>query len=657
MGVKIRGDKLNDKLFYAYIPASGKRPTVKITDKSNWLSEPPTTGDYIGILRDGFIQVDIDEMDLADKVEMILKQKRIQCDILQTTRGKHFFLKNTGINTCYTGVFSAIGIPMDLGVGGRNRVIPLRVTSESVRTTIRNGEEVSETIAETVDRQWIQTYDELDDLPCWLRPIDKKDRKFAETKTRNSDLFEYILVLQTKGFTRAEVRATLKIINDHILYEPLPDRELDTITRDDAFSEKIFFGGKNGTTFLHDRFGDYMLSNGNVIRINDKINIYTKDFIYTDRQDDFERAFIEKIPHLKDTQRSEVYKYMHLKCSIDGEYSAPKYIGLKDFILDLENMEQLPYNPKFVIQNKIDFNYNENSYHELLDKTLDKVVQNDENLRLLLEEMIGYTLYRRNTMQKAFILTGAGANGKSTILNIIKKLLGDQNYTAMSIQELEKTFEPAELHNKLANIGDDISAKYLEKSSNFKKAVTGETFLVQQKFGHPFMLQNYSTQIFCANDIPPVNDRSDGFGRRLIIIPFNAKFESTDSDYDPFIEDKLLTRESIEYLLKLAINGLKRVLYNKRFTESEQVKELTEKYLKENNNVLQWLDEEPKIENESVASVYQDYNIWVSTTGTHPLSRINFGKELAKVGWVSDTIYSPVEKKSVRIYLREDESE
>jgi putative DNA primase/helicase len=343
---------------------------------------------------------------------------------------------------------------------------------------------------------------------------------------------------------------------------------------------------------------------------------------------------------------------MHLKCNIKGEYSHPKYIGLKDFILDLETDELLPYNPRFIIQNKINYNYNEDAYHKLLDNTLNKVVCHDKNLRLLLEEMIGYTLYRANTMQKAFILTGSGANGKSTILNLIKQLLGEENYTAMSIQELEGTFEPAELHNKLANIGDDISARYLEKSSNFKKAVTGETFLVQQKFGHPFVLENYSTQIFCANELPPVSDRSDGFARRLIIIPFNAKFTPDDPDYDPFIEDKLLSEDAMEYLLKLAIGGLKRVLYNREFTSSQASEIERAKYLKENNSVLQWLDDNPKIINEPTGQVYQDYTLWTQLSGFRPLNRVNFGKELAKLGYESKPIYA--DGKTIRVYVKEE---
>ena len=155
----------------------------------------------------------------------------------------------------------------------------------------------------------------------------------------------------------------------------------------------------------------------------------------------------------------------------------------------------------------------------------------DTQIRALFEEMVGYTLYRKNTMQSCFILTGEGSNGKSTMLNCIKRLLGKSNYTSLEIRELEDTFKPAELYGKLMNCGDDISPKFLENSSVFKKCVTGESFIIQRKYAQPFELECYATQIFSANELPPSKDKSDGFLRRIIIIPFNARFKSTDAGF------------------------------------------------------------------------------------------------------------------------------
>lgn len=641
-------------LFIGYLESVGKKPIYSvIKDKDKWLKEPPKDGDYVGILHPSIIQVDVDDQKNADLVLQIVRDMKLRCDILRTTRGYHFYFKDDGYcRTQQVGVYNAIGIPEDIGLGSKNRVVPLRITREIERVQIVNGEEVSYSTKTTIEREWLQTYEELDELPAFLRPIGKNNPQFQTTETRNQTLFAYILTLQSNSFTKDEARKVIKTINKYVLPDPLPDKEIDAITRDEAFSEELFFSEKRG--FMHEKFGNYMLMNSNILRIDDQVNIYTKEGVYSNNSDEFERVMIDKIPHLKDSQRKEVYKYVALKCDIKGVFASPKYIGLKDSILDIETGETFPYTPKWIIQNRIDYNYNPDAYHELMDKTLNKVACNDPQIRALLEEMIGYALYRKNALQVAFILTGEGSNGKSTILNIIKKLIGKANYTSLDLRELEDSFKPSELYNKLANIGDDISAKYLETSSIFKKVVTGETFMVQRKYAQPFTLESYATQIFCANQLPSVNDHSDGFSRRLVIVPFNAKFSKHDADYDPFIEDKLLEDDALEYLLKIAIDGLKRALYNKQFTKSDAGEKEKELYLRSNNNVLEWFDdEEPKIENESVADVYRMYSVWCALNGAKAVKKNTLSKEIRKVYGLG-TKTTTIQGKSTRVYCEED---
>jgi putative DNA primase/helicase len=254
-------------------------------------------------------------------------------------------------------------------------------------------------------------------------------------------------------------------------------------------------------------------------------------------------------------------------------------------------------------------------------------------------------------MQSAFILTGEGSNGKSTFLNLIKKLVGKENYTSLELQDLEDQYKPADMHNKLANIGDDISSKYMENSSIFKKVVTGESFVVRKIYQEPFEMSCYATQIFCANTLPQVNDKSDGFTRRLIIVPFNAKFSKSDEDYNPFIEEDLSTEEAMEYLFKIAIDGLKRLLVNREFTKSEVGEREKQSYLIYNDNVLEYLSEEPKIDNESIADVYTRYTVWCANNGVHPVKKIGFSKSIQKhAGYTSTTNY--MDGKSVKIYKK-----
>jgi len=636
-------------LFKGYLKSNDKTPLSSCKNKDNWLSEPPETGDYVGILYEDIIQVDFDDEDSAKIALAICNEYKLKCDILKTTRGVHLYFKNDIVQHQSVKIYNALGILCDIGLGSKNRVVPLRTTKEVETKVNINGTEQTNITKKTTQREWLQTYDEIETLPAFFRPISNKDYELKKSDTRNQTLFNYILVLQTYNFTKEEVRKTIKLINKYILYSPLSDREIDVITRDESFSQDLFFNDKQ---FFHDRFGNYMLSNSNICKIDNQVHIYTFENLYSNNPSDFEKAMLMKIPALKDAQRKEVYKYICLKCSKSSEFANPKYIGLKDSVLDIENMETLPYTPNLVINNRIGFSYDKDAYCEVMDRTLNKVCCNDPQIRTLFEEMVGYTLYRKNLMQVCFILTGEGSNGKSTILNCIKKLIGKRNYTSLDLRELEEAYKPAELYNKLANIGDDISSKYLENSSVFKKVVTGESFMVRRIYGEPFELESYATQIFCANELPQVHDKSDGFSRRIVIVPFNAKFSKTDVDYDPFIEDKLMGDEAMNYLLKLAIEGLKRVIINRGFTTSNSGEKEKEEYMKLNNNVLEWFESNPNIENESIPDVYLAYQVWCAQNGCMPVKKLNMSKEIAKqFGFTS--IVKSINGKSVRIFAKE----
>lgn len=639
-------------LFKGYILSNGKVPLDSIKN-AEWLPSPPDNHDYVGVLKDDIIQLDFDDEHTSDLIIKVVSEYKLKCDILKTGRGIHLYFKNDDYTKNQSvGIYNAMGVKCDVGLGSKFRVIPLRITKEISTTKIVNGIEIPLKSMQTTQREWLQTYDELDIIPPFFRPFSKKDQMFDKTETRNQTLFDYILQLQFHAFSKDEVRKTLKVVNKYMLYEPLTDRELDVITRDEAFSEELFFDGKN---FLHHRFGDYMLANCNILLIDNQPQIYTDEGVYSNDQSEFEKQMLMKIPSMRDQNRKEVYKYIALKVRRRGEYTNPRYIGLKDAILDIQTMEELPYSPKWVITNKINHSYNPTAYSKVVDDTLNKVTCNDPQIRALLEEMIGYSIYRGNTMQSCFILTGEGSNGKSTILNVIKKLIGKHNYTSLDLRELEENFKPAELYNKLANIGDDISSKYLENSSVFKKVVTGESFMVAKKYGQPFELESYATQIFCANELPQVNDKSDGFSRRIVILPFNARFSKTDVDYDPFIEDKLLSDESLEYVLKLAIDGLKRVLFNRSFTKTDVGEKEKQEYMIYNDNTLEWLDSEPKVINEEVSDVYLAYTVWCARNGTHPVKKLNLSKTLKKqLGVVSKP--KSIDGKTARVFVNESEN-
>ena len=346
-----------------------------------------------------------------------------------------------------------------------------------------------------------------------------------------------------------------------------------------------------------------------------------------------ESEMIKHIPTLNKSKRAEVIAYLDLLVKDNSSMSDAHYIAFKNGVLDLETETLLEFSPQYIITNKINVNYVPDAYNETMDNTLNKLACHDEKIRALLEEVVGYCFFRRNELRKAFILTGGKRNGKSTYLDLINHLLGTENIANLDLKELGDRFKTAELFGKLANVGDDIGDEFIANPAIFKKLVSGNPINVEKKGSDPFDFSNYSKLLFSANNIPRIKDKSGAVIDRLIIIPFDAVFNADDPDYDPYIKYKLIQDEPMEYLVRLGINGLQRVLRNRSFTTSVKIEQSIEEYKENNNPVLLFAKEidENMILNEPTKNVYMKYHEFCMANGCTPVSNIEFSKQINKI--------------------------
>ena len=265
---------------------------------------------------------------------------------------------------------------------------------------------------------------------------------------------------------------------------------------------------------------------------------------------------------------------------------------------------------------------------------MNKIACGDPAIRQLLEECFGYCFYRRNELSKAFVLTGDRSNGKSTFLDMVKNLLGMDNYSALDLSELDERFSVATMAGKLANIGDDISDEFLQGRSTaiFKKIVSGNQVKAEYKGQDAFFYAPYVKLLFSANDIPRMKDKTGAVLRRLVIIPFNATFNKDDPDYDPFITWKLKDETVMKYLIRLGVEGLKRVLTNNAFSESEKVTNELRDYEIQNNPIMLFLQERDisEIENQPSKDVHKAYRVFCLENGYMEMTLSNFSKEINK---------------------------
>lgn len=603
-------------LYKGYVETKGKASIEKLKNRTTWktLDEVKDRPGYGGVLANDTILVDLDDGDQAEILMNIVEALQLNCKVVQTSRGKHFLFKNHTVDRNRTHVPLAVGLTADIKVGSKLSYEVLKV----------NGEERFV--------EWdVEPGEKYDELPKWLQPV-RAAADFLDMSAgdgRNQALFNYILTLQANDFSVDDCRECIRILNQYVMKDPLDAAELEVILRDEAFQKPVFF---LGSTFLFDKFATYLKNNSHVVKINSQLHIY-QDGIYINGYKHIEQTMIDMIPNLKKTQRREVLDYMELIAE-EVTPSDARYIAFKNGIYDLVTDALLPYSPEYVITNRIPWDYIPDAQSELAERTLNKLACDDPSIVALLQECIGYCFYRRNELGKAFILTGDKSNGKSTFLDVIKYMLGDENISALDLKELGDRFSTSMMFGKLANLGDDIGDDFLSGTqvSTFKKIVTGNRIKAERKGQDPFEFNPYIKMLFSANDIPRMKDKTGAVLRRLVIIPFNATFSVADPDFDPYIKYKLVEQESIEYLIRVGVEGLRRVIQQNHFTQSERVDREIKEYEEENNPIAGFIEDQglDMIENQLTADVYKRYQVFCADNSLTPMSNIVFSKQINK---------------------------
>lgn len=616
---------------------SGKRPAepVKGRDHISDFEEVEEFDCFGGILLPGVIDISFDSKEMYGAFLKMVDRNGWKCLALPSEKGGHSYWKSSR-RYFKNGADKklAVGLVADLHSG--STYIPLKVHGQCRYPADHED-------------------DELQELPDELLPISTTVRlwKMHDGQGRNQEIFRYIQRLQSEyRLSQDVITRILKNSNEFVLADPLPESELDVILRDESFEKPIFFNGKS---FLFDEFGDWLIEQHHIVRMQEQLHIY-ENGVYVPGYYEIEKAMLEEIHNLRKTQRREVLDYIALKCRTVTMAPA-QFIAFKNGILDISREDGLlPFDEKIYITNRIPWDYNPSAYDEAADKMLDRVSCYDKDVRALLEECIGYCFYRRNELRKAFILTGGKRGGKSTYLDCIKGVLGDDNVSSLDLKEVGDRFSTAMMFGKLANVGDDIGDDFLIGSqvAIFKKVVAGNRIKAERKGQEPFDFDPYVKLLFSANEIPRMRDRGNAVLDRLIIIPFNAIFDKTQPDYDPWLKYKLQERSSMEYLVRLGVDGLRRVLANSGFTEADAVAKRMKEYEEENNPMLAFLNDidiESEILGEPTGDVYRKYAVFCQENGLSPIGKIVFSRQLCgMIGCRADV--TRVNGKVRKVYVR-----
>lgn len=307
------------------------------------------------------------------------------------------------------------------------------------------------------------------------------------------------------------------------------------------------------------------------------------------------------------------------------QFNKMPLINLENYMFDPIDVNVMAHKKEFFSTMRINYKYQDKAKCELWLKTLNEIFEGDKNKESLFQEFVGYCLIPDVKQKKAMLLLGESDSGKSTLLFIIRDLIGDINCSSVPLKFLAHPQYTPLLINKLVNIDADVDKNAQEYEAEFKKITTGEKVSCNQKHIPTFEFVPQCKIIMAANEFPRITDHSSAFYTRLILIPCDRVFKEHEKNRD--LTEQL--RQELPGILNWAIEGLQRLRKRGMFEQHDFMKEAVKELEDENNPVNKFFEENIVVDVTGnfyleKGDLYEKYVKWCIATNTGKLSLARF---------------------------------
>ncbi len=245
--------------------------------------------------------------------------------------------------------------------------------------------------------------------------------------------------------------------------------------------------------------------------------------------------------------------------------------------------------------------------------------------------------------QRALILSGEGANGKSTVQSVISALFPVGTVTAIPPQDMEQEYRRAKLAGARLNCVSELPEADILISEPVKAMISGDLVMGRHIRQDPFEFKPLVAHLFAANALPGVRDMSTGFWRRWIVLEFNRRFMPHEQDRN--IAQRIIATD-LPAIASWCIHGAAELAHRGHHIDPPSSIVSLEAWRKSADQIAGFVDqrldfgtEEQGVYGVLAQRLYTEYTNWAVDNGHKRMSRTNFGKRLTKLG---------VEKKRTR---------
>lgn len=312
-------------------------------------------------------------------------------------------------------------------------------------------------------------------------------------------------------------------------------------------------------------------------------------------------------------------------------------INLKNgsLVLDSTGVKLKPFDYRDFLTHQLNFSYDSTAVNRLFLDYLADVLP-DADTRRTLQQIAGYLFIKGLKMEKIFFLFGTGANGKSVFYEVLNGVIGSENISSYSLESLtdDSGYSRAMIKDKIVNYGTDIRLTKID-AGRFKTLASGEPIDARLPYRDPFIMTDYAKLIFNVNKMDSANiEHTNGFYRRLLIVPFNKTIPTEKQDRD--LHTKILKDKA--GVLNWIIAGAEQVIQNRDIFISAECENFKAQFLKETDSVAMFEEHFREtmtrtIYFETVNDSHRDYKSFCIDAGYKPLGRTNFTKRMETLGF------------------------
>jgi P4 family phage/plasmid primase-like protien len=330
---------------------------------------------------------------------------------------------------------------------------------------------------------------------------------------------------------------------------------------------------------------------------------------------------------------------------VDKVNPYPHRINFKDSVYDFKEHEHKPRERKDYFTYEMDYSILEDVKDTpIFDKFITDITCSNKSLETYLMVVLAYLISGDKKLQKFFILRGSGANGKSTLINLLIKLLGNRFVTSISLGKINDRFTLSKAVGKKLIVASENESVIGVSTETIKKLTGDDLVEIEQKYKDGYSAKLSVETLFALNNTIKFSENSYGLKRRLEVIPFDFRVSEEDMDID--LERKL--EEEIPSIMAKLIDVHKKFAEGGyRLPKCEEVEKAKKEFLDEGfrnslgTGIFDFLEENIVLDSNSRVSKNDVYTAY-SNNGSYTSTKfwMDFDKWVKYRGYKIDEVNS-----------------